>query len=48
MNSLSDVASKTRRYFCVVPNISVISIGQKAAQQRESKAMAVNLVAGSP
>ena len=42
MGSLSYVVSKTFGYFFVITNISIIRIGQKAAQQGESKTVTMN------
>ena len=47
MDSLSYVVSKTFRYFFATTNISIVSIAQIAAQQRQSETMATELVAGT-
>ena len=47
MDSLSYVVSKTFRHFFATTNVSIVSIGQIAAQERQSKTMAAELVAGT-
>jgi hypothetical protein len=47
MDSLSHIVSKTCCHFVATTNISVVGVGQIAAQERESKTMATELVAGS-
>ena len=47
MDSLSHVVSKMFCHFFATTNISIIGIGQIAAQQRESKTMPIELVTGT-
>jgi hypothetical protein len=47
MDSLSHVASKVFGHFFAVANIPAISIGQITTQQRQSKTVATELIAGT-
>ena len=47
MDAVSYVVSKTFRHFFATTNVSIVRIGQIAAQQCERKRMAAELVAGT-
>jgi hypothetical protein len=46
VDSLADVVSEVFRHVFAAANIPAISIGQITAQERQSKAMAAEIVAG--